>query len=180
MNIRTIPSLIAALALAGSLGTTGCSKKKKASPETTEPSAAASVVEARNIFKTRCVGCHGASGDGKGVNAASLSKPPQDYTDPAWQAKVTDEELKKAIIFGGKAVGKSELMLPNPDLENPAKAAVVDELVKMIRGFAPAGAAPPADTPPPATKDPAGEQPLAPETPEGAPPKPADGPGQGT
>lgn len=161
MNIRTA-SRIPILALIAGIGLTACSKEKKAPPETTEPTTASAVIEARNIFKTRCVNCHGEKGDGQGPSAAALSPKPQDYTDPAWQAKVTDEELKKAIIFGGKAVGKSELMLPNPDLENPAKAAVVDELVKMIRGFAPAGATPtapatPADPAPAPPADPAAE-----------------------
>jgi cytochrome c551/c552 len=190
MNHRTIAAIIATLALVLYAG--ACKKKNEApagQPTTTEPSAAASVVEAKKIFKTRCIGCHGENGDGKGPNSAALAKPPANYTDPAFQAGITDEELKKAIIFGGKAVGKSELMLPNPDLENAAKAAVVDELVKIVRSFAPAGSVPaPGATPPgppegtnPPPADPEGTPPVAPPADEPpAPPKAGAGRGQGT
>jgi hypothetical protein len=37
------------------------------------------------------------------------------------------------ILKGGGAVGKSPLMPSNPDLES--KPAVVDELVKIVRGY---------------------------------------------
>ncbi|MFZ5896939.1 MAG: c-type cytochrome [Myxococcota bacterium] len=89
--------------------------------------------EAKNLFKTRCVVCHGEEGKGDGPGAAALNPKPRDYTDPAWQSSVTDEQIHKAIIFGGAAVGKSPNMPGNPDLES--KPAVVDELVKRVRSF---------------------------------------------
>ena len=49
------------------------------------------------------------------------------------RTKLKDEELKKAILEGGAAVGKSAAMPPNPQLKSKPK--VVDELVKIIRGF---------------------------------------------
>ncbi|HET6344418.1 MAG TPA: cytochrome c, partial [Myxococcota bacterium] len=58
---------------------------------------------------------------------------PRNYSDAAWQASITDEQLKKTIVEGGAAVGKSMMMPPNPDLRD--KPQVVDELVKIIRGF---------------------------------------------
>ncbi|MFZ9887389.1 MAG: c-type cytochrome, partial [Myxococcota bacterium] len=91
--------------------------------------------EAASIFKTRCVICHGESGKGDGATAAALNPKPRDYTDAAWQASVTDEQLAKAIVEGGAAVGKSALMPANPDLAG--KPEVVAEIVKIIRGFAP-------------------------------------------
>lgn len=62
-----------------------------------------------------------------------MDPKPRDYTDAEWQASVTDEELKKVILGGGMAVGKSPLMPGNPDLKN--KPELVDALVKKVRGF---------------------------------------------
>lgn len=42
---------------------------------------------------------------------------PVPYTDAAWQASVKDDDLRKVIVKGGAAAGKSALMPPNPDLE---------------------------------------------------------------
>lgn len=89
--------------------------------------------EAKTIFDQRCTPCHGASGKGDGSAAAALNPKPRDYTNAEWQKSITDDDLKKVILKGGKAVGKSELMPPNADLET--KPAVVDGLVKIVRGF---------------------------------------------
>jgi mono/diheme cytochrome c family protein len=89
--------------------------------------------EAKTIFEQRCTPCHGASGKGDGSAAAALNPKPRDYTNADWQKSVTDDDLRKVIVKGGKAVGKSELMPPNADLEG--KPAVVDGLVKIVRAF---------------------------------------------
>ena len=44
----------------------------------------------------------------------------------------TDEDIKKTIVYGGAAVGKSPNMPANPDLEGKPE---LDGLVKVIRGF---------------------------------------------
>ncbi|MBX7113811.1 MAG: urate hydroxylase PuuD [Myxococcaceae bacterium] len=89
--------------------------------------------EAKNRFQNVCVTCHGAAGDGKGPSAAALPTQPRDYTDAAWQAKTTDDEIRKIVLEGGPAVGKSALMPPSPDLKE--KPLVLDALVKIVRGF---------------------------------------------
>lgn len=89
--------------------------------------------EAHEIFQTRCATCHGQFGRGDGPGAAALNPKPQNYADAAWQAKVTDAEIEKAIVFGGAAVGKSAQMVPNPDLE--AKPGVVAALREKVRSF---------------------------------------------
>ena len=94
--------------------------------------------EAQALFKTVCSTCHGEKGDGQGLAAAALNPRPQAFVDAAWQAKVTDDELTKAILKGGPAVGRSPLMPPNPQLL--AKPEVVAELVKLVRGFKGPGA----------------------------------------
>jgi mono/diheme cytochrome c family protein len=85
------------------------------------------------MFRARCIVCHGEKGTGDGPGAGALNPKPRNYTDAAWQASVTDEQLKSVIVSGGAAVGKSPIMPASPDLQS--KPEVVDELVKIIRGF---------------------------------------------
>jgi mono/diheme cytochrome c family protein len=120
-----------------------CSKSEPAPQANPTPPAAPSPVPATaqvtltapEIFKTRCAACHGESGKGDGPAAVSLNPKPRDYSDPEWQKATTDEMIKKTIVEGGQAVGKSPLMVPNPDLAG--KTEVLDGLVTIIRGFAP-------------------------------------------
>ncbi len=78
--------------------------------------------------------CHGADGSGTGPAAAALEVKPRNYTDSAWQATVSDDDLAKTIVQGGAATGKSQLMPGNPDLAD--KPDIVREIVALIRGFA--------------------------------------------
>jgi mono/diheme cytochrome c family protein len=87
--------------------------------------------KARDIFSERCATCHGADGKGDGPAAANLKPRPIDFHSQNWQKSVTDDSITKAIIFGGRAVGKSGQMAPNPDLEN--EPAIVAALVEKIR-----------------------------------------------
>jgi cytochrome c553 len=126
-----------------SLGAVACEKKAEAPTSgvmppvaptaTTTGGSVAAAEEAKNVFAQRCTLCHGAEGRGDGPAAANLSPKPRNYGDAAWQASITDEQLKKTIVEGGAAMGKSMMMPPNPDLRD--KPQVVDELVKIIRGF---------------------------------------------
>ena len=103
-----------------------------APPAPTTPTATAETPQ--DVFKTRCVMCHGESGKGDGAASAALNPKPRNYTDAEWQKSVTDEQIKKTITGGGAAVGKSPIMPAQPDLAN--KPEVLDGLVKIIRGFA--------------------------------------------
>lgn len=89
--------------------------------------------EAQDYFGRICAACHGVGGHGDGPAAASLNPHPRDYTDAAWQASITDDQIKDIILKGGAAVGKSAMMPAQPTLKD--KPAVVDGLVKIIRGF---------------------------------------------
>lgn len=89
--------------------------------------------EARTVFDTKCVVCHGDHGAGDGPGAAALNPKPRAFADPAWQASVSDEHIKKTIVEGGAAVGKSVAMAANPDLKD--KPDVQAELVKIVRAF---------------------------------------------
>ena len=90
--------------------------------------------QAQAMFNTVCVMCHGADGTGTGPAAATLNPKPRNYTDPAWQAMVRDDQIKEIILKGGAGVGKSPMMPGNPQLADHPD--VLDGLVKIIRGFA--------------------------------------------
>jgi cytochrome c553 len=89
--------------------------------------------QAQKMFMTVCAMCHGADGTGNGPAAENLNPKPRNYTDPAWQASVTDDEIKKTILLGGQGVGKSATMPGQPQLKDQPE--VLDGLVKIIRGF---------------------------------------------
>jgi cytochrome c553 len=139
--MRSVLVFVVAVVLAG------CGKKEDAPdeggrPTTVEPEGSGggatsgnkAAFEARNVFQTICATCHGAGGKGDGQASAMLNPKPRNYTDKAWQAEVTDEDIKKIILLGGQALGKSAVMPAQPQLRD--KPEVVDELVKIIRGFA--------------------------------------------
>lgn len=86
------------------------------------------------LFAARCQACHGPAGKGDGPAAAGLQPKPRDLSDPSWQAGVTDDHLRKVIVEGGGAVGRSPLMPPQGDLKD--QPAVVEKLVQVVRGFA--------------------------------------------
>jgi mono/diheme cytochrome c family protein len=84
-------------------------------------------------FTESCAPCHGPAGHGDGPASSALNPKPRNYSDKAWQASVTDEQIRKTIIYGGAAVGKSPNMPSSPDLDS--KPEVVDGLVKIVRSF---------------------------------------------
>jgi len=104
---------------------------KEAAPLAQAP--AAPKETAQDVYNTRCVPCHGPNGTGDGPAAAALNPKPRNYTDATWQASVTDDQLKKTILYGGAAVGKSAVMPSQPDLES--KPELLDGLIKIIRAF---------------------------------------------
>jgi len=129
------------------VATTGCEKNNKPPPPGSGPPhptesgpshggpASGGIATARQIFAGTCSTCHGMDGTGNGPAAASLGPVhPRNYTDPAWQASVSDADIKKIILVGGQAVGKSPMMPPNAQLQNEPE--VLDGLVSIIRGFA--------------------------------------------
>jgi len=106
----------------------------EAPPAAAGASPAAARDEAQQIFATRCFTCHGARGAGDGPASAGLTPPPRDFTDPTWQASVTDAHIEQIIRYGGAAVGRSPAMPGNPDLAN--RPEVVSALLEHLRGLA--------------------------------------------
>ena len=131
-----------ALTLALSLGA-ACSKhsSSEAPAATTEPVAVPEppppppdpAADARKVFSTKCVVCHGDHGAGDGPGAAAINPKPRAFGDAAWQASVTDDQIKKTIVEGGAAVGKSPAMTANPELAD--KPEELTALVKIVRDF---------------------------------------------
>jgi mono/diheme cytochrome c family protein len=109
----------------------GESAAPTAAPAASQAAAGGARAEADKIFAGRCVTCHGPSGEGNGPGSAALNPKPRNFTDPEWQASVTDDHITKIIQFGGAAVGKSPTMPGNPDLMS--KPEVVQGLVAHIR-----------------------------------------------
>lgn len=95
--------------------------------------AAVSASEAQAQFDSLCFTCHGSTGHGDGPGAAVLNPKPRSFADAAWQASVTDEQIKKTIVFGGAAVGKSAMMPAQPQFKG--KDAILDGLVQIVRAF---------------------------------------------
>ena len=127
----------------------GCSKSEEPKTEShtssttphsetvaTEPAksdTAPDLKKANELFVSRCVTCHGPEGKGNGPGALTLNPKPRNYHDKEWQARVTDEDIKKTILYGGAAVGKSPIMPASPDLDS--KPQLLDGLVSIVRGF---------------------------------------------
>lgn len=121
---------IGMVALAAGATVAACGKKSSGG-ETSAQVIASLSPEARNVFTTRCATCHGQGGAGNGPAGAALTPPPRNFHDQAWQRTVTDDQLRRVIVEGGAAVGRSPTMPANPDLQSQPQ--VVAELVSAIR-----------------------------------------------
>ena len=91
----------------------------------------AAKADATQIFDERCAACHGADGRGDGPGAAALHPKPINFHNVNWQRSATDDQISKAIVEGGSAVGMSTEMAPNPDLADEPE--VVKALVAHVR-----------------------------------------------
>jgi cytochrome c oxidase cbb3-type subunit 3 len=85
-------------------------------------------------YRLHCVQCHGSKGNGEGINNTygGLSVGPRNHTDAAEMSKLTDDEIRRAILEGGDAVNKSELM---PRWNKTLTANEIDELVAYLRSL---------------------------------------------
>ncbi len=132
-----VPLCVSALALASAChgsnpsgGSAAASTQTAADDGTVSAQARA---EARRLFGSRCTPCHGPQGLGNGPAAATLNPHPRNFHDAAWQKAVTDDEIEKAIQYGGAAVSKSPNMPANPDLGS--KPEVIRALRAHIRSL---------------------------------------------
>ncbi len=83
---------------------------------------AAPAPDAGPLFKEKCSMCHGA--DGKGF--AAIKTP--DFTDPKWQASMTDKEITEVITNGKKGT-------PMPAFGGKLSGEEIQNLVAFIRSL---------------------------------------------
>lgn len=122
--------VVPTVALVVAIAAQGCNRSSSSSASTTTTNIPA---EARDLYNQRCAMCHGTDGSGNGPAGAALNPRPRNFTDSTWQQSVTDDQIRRAIVGGGQAVGKSSTMPANPDLEG--RNEVLQGLVTMIRSF---------------------------------------------
>jgi high-affinity iron transporter len=96
------------------------------------PSVSQAGVVCPPTYGARCAACHGESGRGDGIAAASLSPRPRDFGDPTWRASRTDAEIAAVIAGGGTSRGLSPAMPAQTDLTE----ADVHALVGCVRALA--------------------------------------------
>lgn len=95
-----------------------------------KPVLAVEIEEGQQLYKAYCSQCHGLEGDGYGVNAPFMAVQPKDHTEAKEMNARTDDDLFKAIKFGGKAVNKSVLM---PAWEHNLSDKDISALVAYLR-----------------------------------------------
>jgi mono/diheme cytochrome c family protein len=125
-------SLVIAIPLTLAALTGACSKDAQEESGPGQP-AGGPAAEAQAFYARRCVECHGPTGGGDGRSADTFTPKLNNYNDPAWQASITDAQIKEIILRGGARLGKSPAMPGNPRLRD--RPELVEELVKLIRSF---------------------------------------------
>jgi mono/diheme cytochrome c family protein len=50
------------------------------------------------VFMRSCAGCHGP--DARGTHPPGFATPPRDLTDPALQARLTDDAIRETVHYG--------------------------------------------------------------------------------
>jgi len=84
-------------------------------------------------YATYCATCHGAAGAGDGPVAAGLNPKPADFTTAEFWESTDDATVKKAIMDGGTAIGKSPLMPPQKGVI--ASEAELDALLVYLKSL---------------------------------------------
>lgn len=89
------------------------------------------------LYSMYCTQCHGVTGDGRGVNAASMDVLPRAHVDPVEMGARQDADLFKVIKEGGKSINKSVLM---PAWGHNLSDEQVEKLVGYLRVLCECGA----------------------------------------
>lgn len=82
---------------------------------------------ASDIYKAKCKSCHAEDGSGK--TKTGEKEKIKDMSDPAWQKKNSDEEIRKVIAEGSS---DNKKMKPFKD---KLSAEEIDSLVKYVRSL---------------------------------------------
>lgn len=95
------------------------------------PAAADDVEKGQDLYASRCMFCHGASGKGDGPAAAALKPPPTDFTTVAYWKAADTARMKGIIVSGIPGTG----MLAFKATLTPEQ---IDDLVAYLAAFKPA------------------------------------------
>jgi len=87
-------------------------------------------VEGRKLYVAYCAPCHGRGGKGDGEKAPYLDAKPKDQSDDRYMSKKTDQELYRAIRYGGGAVHGAKFM---PQWQQTLRPREIWDLVSYIR-----------------------------------------------
>jgi mono/diheme cytochrome c family protein len=121
---RNLPRLFLGVFIAATL--VGCKSSGPAKP-------IGDINLGRTQYQELCVSCHGDDGKGSTPVAAAMNPKPRDLTDAAWHGSTTNEQIKKAIVYGGTAIGKTAAMPGQPQLVS--KPDEVNGLVAFVRSL---------------------------------------------
>ncbi len=95
------------------------------------------------MYKKLCADCHGEKGDGKGPLGETMNPAPANYQNCDVLGKIMDAEIKKVIMEGTAAIGKSKAMQGfKKKIKDPA---ILDQLVEVVRSFGGCNYNPPQD-----------------------------------
>jgi cytochrome c oxidase cbb3-type subunit I/II len=112
----------------------------------------------KKVFEDTCAKCHGRAGKGDGPDSIKLGFHPRDFTLGAFKCRCTvtgqpptDEDLLRTVTNGLPGTP----MLPNPNLTEAQRAAVVQYIKTFSKVFAqsPSPSCVPAPEPPSASAD---------------------------
>jgi len=89
------------------------------------------------LWKAKCSACHGLDGRGQTETGRKLKLP--DFTQPAWQAKTSDEFIRNRVTNGLKEV-RDGVEKEMPAFGDELEAPHLDAIVAMVRKLAAAPA----------------------------------------
>lgn len=92
-------------------------------------------IAAELYYRRNCATCHGTSGRGDGASGMVLKPRPRNFADSKWQASVSDNYIRTVIVKGGAAIKPKPVATMPAHLDLEHKPDVLNELVKIIRGF---------------------------------------------
>jgi len=87
-------------------------------------------IEGRKLYVAYCSPCHGRNGKGDGEKVPYLDAKPHDQSDDRYMSARTDEDLFRAIRFGGSAVHGAKFM---PSWRETLRPSQIWDIVSYIR-----------------------------------------------
>ncbi len=103
------------------------------------------------VYRLRCVPCHGVNGNGRGLHAARLSVPARDFTKGVYELRSTptgtlptDLDLFRTVTRGVRGTA----MIPWGWLRDDERWAVVEHVKSFSSRFREEGAGDPVEVPP--------------------------------